>query len=114
MFKLTRLPESAERVIKNILHYLNEELWVKGLGMDEQKKEYLENKLSLVDLIDMAHREWEEARALFEEVKEPELVDHAIYAMEAAERKYVYLLKIAKKEKIVEKSTYQMQENELA
>jgi hypothetical protein len=31
-------------------------------------------------------------------VTDPDLVDHAIYSMEAAEKKYIYLLKQAKKD----------------
>lgn len=49
-------------------------------------------------LIEEAKREWQEARAYFNTVTEPELVDHAIYALGAAEKRYVYLLKKAREE----------------
>jgi len=42
--------------------------------------------------VDRAHREWVSAQQYFQSVSEPELVDHAIYLLEAAERKYMYLL----------------------
>lgn len=49
----------------------------------------------LAQLVEKARREWLAARNAFDFVTEPELVDHAIFAMQAAERRYVYLLKLA-------------------
>ncbi|MCL5046246.1 MAG: YaaL family protein [Actinobacteria bacterium] len=49
-----------------------------------------------IDLIEQARREWVAAKAYFENVSEPELVDHAIYLVEAAEKKYMYLLRKAR------------------
>jgi len=43
-----------------------------------------------------ARDEWLAAKNYFEIVSDPDLVDHAIYLLEAAERKYMYLLKRAK------------------
>lgn len=68
----------------------------------ERDKEY-----ALTTLVVKAHRDWLEAQALFNEVKEPDLIDHAIYAMEATERKYMFLLKQAKKEKAVNEDVRQ-------
>lgn len=42
-----------------------------------------------------ALRAWQDAVRYFENVKDPELVDFAIYEMEAARRKYMFLLKRA-------------------
>lgn len=98
---------------KKLLLYLQEELWLKGIGAEEIKN-CPEKELSLVELVYKAHQEWEEAKALFNEVRDPDLVDHAIYAMEAAERKYVYLLRQAKKENVVDECIYRMQQNEPA
>ena len=94
--------------------YLNEELLLKGKMMTETELVYSEKELSLVDLVDRAHREWEQAKAFFEEAADPDLIDHAIYAIEAAERKYIYLLKLAQKEKQIDESLYQLRENGLA
>lgn len=44
-----------------------------------------------------AQQEWVIAQRHIDEVSEPELIDHAIYYLEAAERKYGYLLREAKK-----------------
>jgi hypothetical protein len=52
--------------------------------------------LTLADSVEQAREEWLNSRAYFETVYDPDLVDHAIYLMEAAERKYVYLLKKAR------------------
>lgn len=95
----------VKAALSNILLFLKEELWIKGLGQNEQNRLQAEN-LTLVELVDRARREWEQAKILFDEVKDPDLIDHAIYAMEAAERKYIYLLKKAKEEKIVDTSFY--------
>lgn len=46
--------------------------------------------------VEAARREWLACRAYFDCVSDPELVDHAIYAVQAAERKYMYLLRKAK------------------
>ncbi|HKM01717.1 MAG: YaaL family protein [Tissierellia bacterium] len=43
--------------------------------------------------IESAKKEWEDAKNIFENVSQPDLVDYAIYKVEAAEQKYVYLLK---------------------
>ncbi|MGM0471071.1 MAG: YaaL family protein [Bacillota bacterium] len=46
--------------------------------------------------LEEARQEWLEARAYFEKVSDPQLVDYAIYSLEAAEAKYDYLLKKAR------------------
>lgn len=43
--------------------------------------------------IENAKKEWEDAKNIFENVSQPDLVDYAIYKIEAAEQKYIYLLK---------------------
>jgi len=40
-----------------------------------------------------AHREWQAAQQYFQVVSDPELVDHAIFNLEAAQRKYMYLFR---------------------
>ncbi|NLA59470.1 MAG: YaaL family protein [Firmicutes bacterium] len=47
-------------------------------------------------LIEQARQEWLSAQAYFDSVEDPDLVDYAVYSVEAAERKYMYLLKKAK------------------
>lgn len=45
-----------------------------------------------------ARREWRYAQGYYNSVYDTDLVDHAVYMMQAAEKKYVYLLKLARKE----------------
>jgi hypothetical protein len=47
--------------------------------------------------IEAARAEWAIAQQHIDYVSDPELIDHAIYYLEAAERKYGYLLREAKK-----------------
>lgn len=51
-----------------------------------------------VDEVEEARRELLAARAYFENVTEPALVDHAIAVLDAAEKKYVYLLRRARRQ----------------
>lgn len=50
----------------------------------------------LVSDVEAARRHWLSTKAYFDSVTDPDLIDHAIYAMVAAERRYVYLLRTAK------------------
>ena len=43
-----------------------------------------------------AREEWISAMNFFENVTEPDLIDYAIYKIEASRRKYMYLIKQAK------------------
>lgn len=61
----------------------------------------LEKAPSLVEMVNKAKEEWLEAKKFFDEVTDPTLIDHAIYRMESAEKKYIYLLKLANEEKTV-------------
>lgn len=51
--------------------------------------------------VDQARRDWIMARTYFDNVTEPDLIDHAIYCIEAAEKKYMYLLKQARSQGLV-------------
>lgn len=50
--------------------------------------------------IDRARKEWHIARQKFDAVSDPDQVDYAIYAMEAAEKRYVMLIRQAKKHEL--------------
>ncbi|KUO75080.1 MAG: hypothetical protein APF77_12655 [Clostridia bacterium BRH_c25] len=49
-----------------------------------------------INTICKAKQEMYDAQSYFDNVTAPELVDHAIYKMEAARSQYTYLLKLAK------------------
>ncbi|NMB24039.1 MAG: YaaL family protein [Firmicutes bacterium] len=51
---------------------------------------------SLESIVEQARRDWVNAKTFFDNVVDPELVDYAVYSIEAAERKYVYLLNKAR------------------
>jgi len=50
----------------------------------------------ILENLEAAWREWQYAKDYFNSVIDPDLIDHAIFYMGAAEKKYVYLLKQAK------------------
>jgi len=47
-------------------------------------------------LVEEARKEWIDAKSYFDNVVDPDLVDYAVYSVEAAERKYMYLLRRAR------------------
>ena len=73
-----------------IIKYAN--LLAKKLKFNEktEKEKILENLKS-------AQKEWKDKEIYFQSVTEPDLIDHAIYELEASKIKYMYLLKKAKK-----------------
>lgn len=67
--------------------------WMRGRQVEPQQSE--EEKLR--EEISQAQADWALAQRHIDYVSDPELIDHAIYYLEAAERKYGYLLREAKK-----------------
>jgi len=55
----------------------------------------------LKTVVEQARRDWIMAKTYFDNVTEPDLIDHAIYCIEAAEKKYMYLLKQARSQGLV-------------
>ncbi|MDI9419007.1 MAG: YaaL family protein [Firmicutes bacterium] len=51
------------------------------------------DQASLRQQVEEAKDAWLAARSYFDSLTDPELIDYAIYSLEAAERKYMYLLK---------------------
>ena len=65
--------------------------------MEKRDKDALEKKDTL-EVVALAFKEWKEKELFFETVEDPNLVDFAIYQMEASRLKYIYLLnKLRKK-----------------
>lgn len=50
----------------------------------------------ICNAVAIAHQEWIDAQNFFENVVDIDLIDHAIYKIEAAKTKYTYLLKLAR------------------
>ncbi|WP_372998529.1 YaaL family protein [Lutispora sp.] len=63
-------------------------------GFTRRKKK--DNHEEFFAAIAKARQEWYDAQNYFENVVEEDLIDHAIYKIEAARAKYVYMLKHAK------------------
>ncbi|NLJ40777.1 MAG: YaaL family protein [Clostridiales bacterium] len=54
------------------------------------------DKIEFMAMITEARNEWLEAQNYFENASDPDLVDYAIYKLEAAKLRYMYLLKQAR------------------
>lgn len=54
----------------------------------------------LAQCVFKAYEEWQSAENFFHSISDPDLIDHAIYKLEASKARYVYLLKQAKAEGI--------------
>lgn len=76
----------------------NKELSLKNILDNFKIQKSTNAKDDLYTNLQNAKKEWEEAKNIFENVSEPDLVDYAIYNVEAAEQKYVYLLRQIKNE----------------
>ncbi len=50
----------------------------------------------LPDVVEQARQEWLAAQSYYNSVTDSDLIDHAVYLMQAAEKKYIYLLKQAR------------------
>lgn len=53
----------------------------------------------VISALEQAKQEWLAARNFFSEVTDPDLIDAAIYQLEAAERRYMYLWKLVCQER---------------
>lgn len=66
--------------------------WIQKKNLQTERDQVLHQ------LLKQAREQWHLAREYFEFVKDPELVDLAINNLEAAERRYNYLLKQIREE----------------
>jgi len=77
---------------------LAERFWaIAGRLLDDEAEELLseweeETRDELAVKVDSAKKEWLDALSYFNQAVEPDLVDHAIMCLQAAERKYMYWL----------------------
>jgi len=56
---------------------------------------------SFATVVEEARQEWLNAQYYYNTVSDQDLIDHAVYLMQATERKYMYLLKQARNAGIV-------------
>jgi len=71
----------------------NKELKLRSIIENFKQQKKTDDKNDVYINIENAKREWEDAKNIFENVSQPDLVDYAIYKVEAAEKKYIYLLR---------------------
>ena len=84
------------QTVKNVWEQIKDEF---DSYFNSEKKEKEQEIEELEEEIQKAHEQWKDAQNYFENVAEPDLIDHASYKIEAARTKYMYLLKKAKNEK---------------
>jgi len=77
--------------VNNFINRLAAKVFYEG----EELKHSRDN---IVDAVEQARREWIQAQNYFETVTDPDLVDHAIFLAQAAQKRYIYLLKKAREE----------------
>lgn len=82
----TRKPKKQKQ-LGSLMNYLFNNL--QGTGVMDEDEEFIR-------IISIARQEMLDAQCYFDNVTAPELVDHAIYKMEATKAQYVYLLRLAK------------------
>ena len=63
------------------------------------KKFNIKEREEIIRNLKLAHGEWLDREKYFQEVVDPDLVDFAIYEMEASRLKYIYLLKLLRNER---------------
>ncbi|NLL20159.1 MAG: YaaL family protein [Firmicutes bacterium] len=71
----------------------------KGDFNSEENSNREEFRAKNADLIERAKQDWHAALSLFNNIEDPGLIDHAIYNLNAAERRYVFLLEEARRER---------------
>ncbi|MBS4803486.1 MAG: DUF2508 family protein [Clostridium sp.] len=67
---------------------------------EKSKKEYSEEDIVLLNNIKETISEMEVARALFDYVSDPKLVELAIYSEDMARTRYDYLISVAKRREL--------------
>lgn len=81
----------SQNITERFLELANR--WLDDVGKDFPSDSTLETQEELSAIVNRAKQEWLDAQSYFNHATEPELVDHAILSLQAAERKYMYWLK---------------------
>lgn len=76
--------------------------WCRKGKKKEEQERLFEERVQLVEEIRRAHMEWEVAERRFHFAVEKDQIDYAIYALEAAEKRFEMLIKQAKSIRISE------------
>lgn len=68
-------------------------------GEDQEAQQERTDPIDSDVILAQARDEWVKAQQYFNSVSDPELIDHAVYQMSAAERKYMYLWRALRRER---------------
>lgn len=71
----------------------NKIFYLKNIANSIKAQEAEDSVDDIYSSIENARKEWEDAKNIFENVTNPDLIDYAIYNVDAAEKRYTYLLK---------------------
>jgi|GEM_PF-572773 len=74
---------------------------ITGWLLPENRSVFCAQEPDFFTIMEQARQDRDDARSYFNCVTDPDLVDHAIYLQDAAEKKFVYLIKTAKTNGIV-------------
>ncbi len=73
-------------------------VFIVNLFFPEERPLFPEPSESYYRSVKQAWQEWQDARQRFNQVSDPGMVDYAVYSLQAAERRYIYLLQKARQE----------------
>lgn len=90
---MERSKDHYRKKAQRILEYVN-------LLSSKFKAEEKTEDEKMIESLKKAHEEWKNKEVYFQSVSDPDLVDHAIYELEASKIKYIYLLKKVKERNI--------------
>jgi hypothetical protein len=71
----------------------NKIYYLKNIANSIKAQDSEESSSDIYINIENARRDWEFAKNIFENVINPDLIDYAIYNVDATEKRYTYLLK---------------------
>lgn len=64
------------------------------------------HQMTMPELIEQARREWQDAQEYYNIVSDIDLIDHAAFRIQAAEKRYMYLMKKAREEGVIQGIQY--------
>jgi hypothetical protein len=85
--------------IKKALHNLKNFL-INIISIGQAVEDKVDEKQEFFDQVRKAHKDWQIAVENFNYYIDPDIIDYAVYDINAAEKKFVYLIKKARKENL--------------
>lgn len=75
-------------------------IWEKWVSLSQASPPEPSEEQKFLAELDKAHQEWRLAQERINQLTTPELIDHAIFVLEAAEKKYSFFLRKAREKGI--------------